>query len=249
MSAPSANPPLPLESTNDPFPNTRWSLVITAQGGEEKQASRALSELFQLYWYPVYGYVRRKGFTSHDAEDLTQAFFEALIRRDSLTSADEAKGKLRAFLLAALKRFLIDHHRIRSAKKRGGGEPAVSIDHESAEFQYGQETADHESPDILFERAWAKTLLKDVIRKLEASYQRANRTALYEALSPHLLHDETPDYRGLAKELGTTVVALRIQYHRMKQRYGELLEQEIRDTVSTQEEADEEREFLLQVLS
>lgn len=222
--------------------------MLTAQQGGEAQASKALSELFELYWFPVYGYVRRQGQGPEDAEDLTQGFFESIIRRDSLMNTAASQGKLRAFLLASLKNFLIDQHRQRTAAKRGGANSGYAMSYEDAEERLEQEVQDQDSPDVLFERSWAQTLLQDVMKRLEASYARANKLPMFEAMSPYLLHDDPPEYRGLSKQLGSTVVALRIQYHRMKQRYGELLEEEIRHTVSNAEEAQEEREFLLKVL-
>lgn len=234
--------------TTDQFPNTRWSLVLTAQQADGPQAQKALSDLFEVYWYPVYGYVRRRGHDTHDAEDLTQAFFESLIRRESLSRAHEDKGKLRAFLLASVKNFLIDQHRKENADKRGGSQ-FIAISADAAEMRLQEELATDDAPDVLFERAWAHTLLHDVMKRLEASYARADKLPLFEALSSHLLQDTIPEYRDLSKGLGTTVVALRIQYHRMKQRYGELLDEEIRHTVSTAEEAEEERHFLLRVLA
>ena len=220
--------------------------MLTAQKGEEVQAQKALSELFELYWFPVYSYVRRKGNSPHDAEDLTQAFFEGLIRRGSLQDVDMSRGKLRGYLLTSLKNFLISQSRVDTAAKRGGG--MVPINGEAAELLLASEHADHDSPDVLFERAWAQTLLKDVLAQLEAVYQKADRMPMFDAFSPHLLQDEVPNYRALSKTLGLSVVALRIQYHRMKLRYGKLLKSEIRHTVSTEEEALEEEAFLMKTL-
>lgn len=235
--------------TTDCFPNTRWSLVLTAQQANETQAQKALSDLCEAYWYPVYGYARRRGYSPHDAEDITQSFFENLIRRQSLSRAHADNGKLRAFLLASVKNFLIDQHRKAMAAKRGGGMAVVSISSSDAEARLQHELSDDDSPDVLFERAWARTLLDDVLKRLRASYERGGKLPIFEALSPNLLQDATPEYRSLSKELGATVVSLRIQYHRMKQRYGELLEEEIRHTVNTNEEAEEERDFLFKVLA
>lgn len=244
---PMSTPNLP--TSHDAFPNTRWSLVLQAQKGSEAQASKALSELFSLYWYPIYGYVRRQGKSPHDAEDLTQGFFEVIIRRDALNTAEASRGKLRAFLLASLKNFLIDQHRRETTERRGGTNPLLSIDQEKAENRYALEPVHEDSPDVLFERSWAQTLLQDVMANLERSYIRAKKEAIFEAMSPFLLLDENPPYRQLCKTLGQSVVSLRILYHRMRQRFGEVLEQEIRHTVSSSEEAEEERAFLIKVLS
>ncbi len=138
---------------DDPFPNTRWSLVLTAQSGPKDDATRALSELCHLYWYPVYAFVRRRGNSIHDAEDLTQGFFESIIRREWMDRVSQEKGKLRAFMLSTLKRFLVDHHRRETALKRGGTQTPFSIDHDHAEACYQSEPKDEASPDVLFERA------------------------------------------------------------------------------------------------
>ncbi len=234
---------------DDSFPITRWSLVTTAQKGAEQQATKAWSELFQMYWYPVYGYVRRRGHSSHDAEDITQAFFGSLFKRNFVTDVAEGRGRLRGFLLAALKNFLIDHHRRETSIKRGGGAPIISIDQAEAEHRFIREAVDKDSPDVPFERSWAQTLLQDVLGKLQASYGRAEKEEIFMALSSCLLSDESPDYRSLSVRLGCTVISLRVQFYRLKQRFGELLVDEIRHTVSSNEEAEEERAYLLKVLS
>lgn len=234
--------------SSDYFPKTRWSLVLTAQKGEEVHAHKALSELFEQYWYPLYSYVRRRGYSKHDAEDLTQAFFESLVRKDSLRTVDASLGKLRAFLLTSVKNFLINQHRIDTAAKRGGiNVQRISTD--EAEAKLEGEIADHDSPDVLFERAWARTLLEEVMAKLKEVYRELGKSKQFDLFLPYLHSGDTPDYRALSLEVGGSGVSLRVQFHRLKQRYGDLLKEAIRHTVATEEEAAEEREFLLKCLS
>ena len=234
-------------SSSDPFPNTRWSLILLAQKGDESQARKALSELFEMYWHPVYHYVRFRGYSPHDAEDLTQAFFESLLMKESLRAASREEGKLRSFLLSALKNFLVDAYRRQATIKRGG-RVVKTVSHEDAEKQYESAMLDHDTPELLFERSWAQTVIQDVMGKLRASYERADRMQVFDALSPCLLASEVPPYLQLCKNMEMSGTALRVQYHRMKQRFGELLEIEIRHTVNTEEEMREERDYLIRLL-
>ncbi|MDG2123729.1 MAG: hypothetical protein P8J87_08540 [Verrucomicrobiales bacterium] len=167
----------PPEPSNDPFPNTRWTLVENLSAGGDP-AQRALEELCTIYWRPVYAFARGSGLTPEDAEDVTQGFFAQLIRRDSLASISSARGRLRSYLLHSLKHFRIDLHRHQNAQRRGGGTYAISIDTKEAEHALASELADHDNPEKIFERRWALALLDEAFARLETGYAKSGNSAL-----------------------------------------------------------------------
>lgn len=234
----------------DLFPNTRWTLVEEISGGGEA-AERALGELCAIYWQPVYAYARGSGLGPEDAEDLTQGFFCQLIGRDSLSKADAARGRLRCYLLHALKHFRIDQHRRGSARKRGGGLPPVPIDAAEAEQRLAGELADHRDPEKLFERRWALTLLEEAFARLEEEYVRSGNGALYGALRPVLVDGPDPrtTYATLASELGMTEGAVQVAVHRLRKRYRRALESVIAETVEDPDRVEEEMRHVLGALA
>ena len=164
-------PSTPLRSDRAGFAATRWTLVLAAaRGTPSPRAAEAMAELCRVYWYPLYAYVRRRGYESHEAEDLTQEFFVRLLAKDSLAEVDRQKGKFRAFLLASLKHFLANQRDRRQAQKRGGGHVVIALDALSAESRYRLEPACQLTPDKLFERQWALTVLEQVLARLQAEY-------------------------------------------------------------------------------
>ena len=227
------------------FLTTHWSAVQNARAADSKRANAALETLCRTYWYPLYAFVRRLGHSPHDAEDLIQGFFAQCIEKNYLHTADRQKGRFRSFLLIALKRFLANEWDRARTRKRGGDRQIISLD---AEQRYASEPASTLSPDKLFERRWALTLLENVLAKLKAEQLEAGRGAIFEALQPVLTSRGTP-YSELAKRLGLTESAVKVAVHRLRQRYRELLEQEIADTVSSSAEIAEERRYLLRSLS
>lgn len=235
---------MPASESDDRFPATRWSLVHAARGKDEPKARRALEELCATYWLPIYGYIRSRGNDAHDAEDLTQAFFESLIRRDSLAKPEEERGKLRAFLLGALKKFLVDAHRKESALKRGGEATILSFDWGRAEeaFVAGAWTTGEAS----FDHEWARLIVDQVMGKLRGALGSVEREAQFDALLPHLTAASgDPPYRKLAEALATNVPSLRVTMSRLRQRFRRALEHEISDTVASEEELREEIVYLL----
>jgi RNA polymerase sigma-70 factor (ECF subfamily) len=226
----------------DPFPKTRWTLVRRA-----KDSGMALNDLCRIYWYPIYAYVRRHNASQEDAEDLTQSYLARLLERGYLGRADEQKGKFRAFLLADLKLFLAKEWVRGRAVKRGGRCVMESFDHAMAEERYGVEPVDHDSPEKLFDRAWATTLLEQVRQKLRRYFEAKGRVELkaYEVLQPFIAwNGGDQSYAEAAAELGVTVNHLKVDIHRLRKRYRNLLEKEIADTVSCKEEIQEELKAL-----
>lgn len=233
----------------DLFPNTRWTLVEEiGRGGEA--AERAMGELCAIYWPPVYAYARGSGLSPEDAEDLTQGFFFQLIGRESLAKADAARGRLRCYLLHALKHFRIDQHRRNAAHKRGGGLDPIPIDAKDAERRLAGELSHHDDPERLFERRWALTLLDEAFARLGQEYVRSGNAALYEALRPVLIDGPDPEttYAVLGAELGMTEGAVQVAAHRLRKRFRRTLESVIAETVESPDQVDEELRHVLGAL-
>ncbi len=223
------------------FALTRWSIVLTAGRSESTQARDALEKLCQSYWQPIYAFVRREGHRPEDAQDLTQEFFARLLEKNYLQAVDRSKGRFRSFLLASLKHFLANEWDKARAHKRGGRNVLVPIDAVSAETTYTVEPVEHLTPEKIFERRWALTLLKAVMAQLRTEYQGEGKTALFDALKPTLTGDsQLPSYAELAGRLGTSEGALKVAAHRLRRRYRDLLRAEIAQTVASPEEIDEE---------
>jgi RNA polymerase sigma-70 factor (ECF subfamily) len=205
-----------------------------------------LAKLCEAYWPPVYAFVRRNGYDRDQAQDLTQAFFVTMLEKNYLGDADRERGRFRTFLLASIKHFLANEWDKEHALKRGGGQIAVPIDPIEAEAMCAPEVAEEHTPETLFVRGWALTLLGQVMSKQRSQWAGLGKLEYFDKLS--LLLDGDPQaiaYDALAAELGTSPGALRVAVHRMKRRYRELLRAELAETVSTPEEIDEEIRFLL----
>lgn len=223
------------------FVTTHWSAIVRATGGDSKVARAALGELCQMYWYPLYAFVRRQGCAPSDAQDLTQAFFARLLEKNYVADARQEKGKFRTFLLIALKRFLADEWGRRHAQKRGGFQTIVSIDQELAESRLSAEPAHDLSPDLLFERGWALTSLEQTRLRLRDEYAASGRAALFESLEGCLTKDETASpYAEIASRLNLSEAAVKMAARRLRTRYRDLLREEIGKTVATPEEIQEE---------
>ena len=233
----------------DIFATTRWTVVLTAGRRDTARAQQALAELCQSYWWPLYAYVRRKGHAPADAEDLTQGFFARLLALDSLGAVRREKGRFRAFLLASLNHFLADAWDKASAQKRDARQ-TVSLDAGSAETRYLCEPADRETPESLFERQWALTLLETVVQRLRAEQAAAGKEEQFMALR-FALAGERADapYAQVAARLGVTPEAARVAAHRLRLRYRQLLRDEIAQTVSGPAEVEEELQHLRRVLA
>lgn len=216
-------------------------MVLTAGHGSSPQAGRALEELCRAYWYPLYAYVRRRGHTPQEAEDLTQEFFARLLAKNYLADVDREKGKFRSFLLASLKHFLANEWDRARAAKRGGGQPHLSLDTQTAETRYRSEPADGLTPEKLLERQWALALLDHVLARLQAEFVTDGKEKQFDELKVWLTEGKgASSYAAVAATLGTTEGAAKVAVHRLRRRYRELLREEISHTVATPEEIDEE---------
>lgn len=231
------------------FPSTHWTLVRAVQGTDADEAARAMEELCRGYWYPIYAFLRRSGYSVQDSEDLTQAFFHRLLTEKALLMAREGAGKLRSYLLGTLKHLLSDHVRHQTAQKRGGGLLTVSFDQMEAEERYACEPQDSHDPEWLFTRAWANELLAGVREKLREAYDTVGRADVFNLLLPFLVWDnEPPSCREIALKLGASEVATRILIHRLRVKFRTLLRDEVARTVLTPEEIPGELAWLQSVL-
>ncbi|HEV2392448.1 MAG TPA: sigma-70 family RNA polymerase sigma factor [Verrucomicrobiae bacterium] len=231
------------------FVSTRWSVVLKAGGGNSFQAQAALEKLCQAYWYPLYGYVRRRGYSPEDAQDLTQGFFARLLERNWVERADRQKGRFRSFLLSAMSHFLSDQWDKARAQKRGGGQSAVPLQLDTAETRYGYEPADSSTPEQSYDRRWSLALLEEVLRQVAAEYKLKGQEELFSKLHPCLVGNRTEQpYADLAGRLGISEGAVKTAVHRLRQRYRQLLRNEIAQTVANPAEVDEELRHLFAVV-
>jgi RNA polymerase sigma factor (sigma-70 family) len=249
----SGTSPTPKSPGQGEFPATRWSLVLQTQRGTEPQAARALDELCQQYWFPLYAYLRRDGHSPHDAEDLTQAFFQHLLTTETLKSAQRERGRLRSFLIGALRRYLVDHARHHGAQKRGGQAKIIPIDSPESEESHPKESEwlmERDDPATTFDRAWARDLIHRVTRSVRGSYEMAGRVQVFELLQEHLAWNARGlSYRNAAVALNVSEATVRVQVFRMRQLFRERLEAEVAQTVSSPEEVTEELDGLMAVLA
>ncbi|MEM9280463.1 MAG: sigma-70 family RNA polymerase sigma factor [Verrucomicrobiota bacterium] len=228
---------------------THWSVVLAAQGSDSIPAGTALANLCESYWYPLYAFIRRRGHDPHDAQDLTQAFFEKLLEKNYLTSVAREKGKFRTFLLASLKHFLANEWDRSQAAKRGGGHLPISLDDTQSEARYQLEPAEHLSADKLYERRWALTLLDQVLERLKSEMADSGKETQFEALKPCLTQGKgEQSFAAIGKQLGVSEGTARVAAHRLRQRYRDLLRDEIAQTVADQSDVDEEIRYLISVL-
>ena len=232
------------------FVTTHWSVVLAAGHGDTTRAADSLAHLCQTYWYPLYAYARRRGCSPPDAQDLTQEFFARLLAGNWVAQADQHRGRFRSFLLSAMKHFMANEWNKAQAQKRGGGQPILSLNDDSAEHRYRLEPVETATPESLFERGWALTLLEGVLARLEEEYRREGRQALIEAMRPALTTDRGAiDYAAMAHKLGMTETAARVAVHRLRQRYRQLIRAEVAGTVASPDEVEVEMRHLFQVLT
>jgi RNA polymerase sigma factor (sigma-70 family) len=232
------------------FVTTHWSVVLAAGHGDTPRASDALAHLCKTYWYPLYAYARRRGCPPHDAQDMTQEFFARLLAGNWVAKADQQRGRFRSFLLSAMKHFMANEWNKAQAQKRGGGHSVLSLNDDSAESRYRLEPVEKSTPETLFERGWAVTLLDGVLARLEEEHGRTGKQAWMDAMRPALTADRgTIDYASIADKLGITETAARVAVHRLRQRYRQLIRAEVASTVASPEEVDEEMNHLFRVLT
>jgi RNA polymerase sigma-70 factor (ECF subfamily) len=233
-----------------PFPTTHWSRVVAAGDPGAPFAREALAELCQAYWFPLYAYVRRRGQGPDRALDLTQDLFVRLLEKGVLTAADPARGRFRSFLRAVCADFLANQHDRENALKRGGGRRIVPVDSAEAEGRYELEPAHELTPERIFDRTWALTLLGRVLDQLREEYRSAGQSATFEVLGSVLTDgSHAAAYATLAARLGTTEGAVRVAVHRLRRRYGERLRVEIAATVDDPTEVDDEIRKLFSALA
>jgi RNA polymerase sigma factor (sigma-70 family) len=237
-------------SAGGQFPLTHWSLVLAAaRNPEDTQVQEALARLCELYWGPLYRYVRRSGHARPDAEDLTQAFFERLIAKHALAAATPSPGSFRTFLLSSLKYFVCNEYHKAHAQKRAPASPLLSFDADSAEAGLAREPADAATPEAIYERECAWALVGQVLLRLRARYEAKGKRDLFEALKPSLMGEETaPAYRELAQRFGTTEGALRMEASRMRKALRRLFREELGRLVNHPDEMAEEERHLLKAL-
>ncbi len=229
---------------------THWSVVLAAGDAQSPQATAALELLCRTYWYPLYAYLRHRGYSHEDAQDLTQGYLLQLLQRQSFARLDRSKGRFRSFLLAGLNYFLADQYDRARAQKRGGGHPIFSLDAQTADRRYRLEAVDERSPDKLFERSWALALLDCVLARLEQEFREAGKAELFERLRVFLVADRGQEtYADVAEGAGMTGEAVRKAVHRMRQRYYELFREAIAQTVADPAEVEEEMHYLCRVIA
>lgn len=250
--------PEAVHGQSDPFGGTHWSVVLAAgkSSADPEIARAALAQLCQTYWPPLYTYVRSRGYSVHDAEDLTQGFFAHVIEHKIYARTDQQKGKFRSFLLASLKHFLSDARDREQTLKRGGGRVFIPLEEGRAKeaeslFQtHSAAGSNAPSEDRLFERSWATTLLATVLDRLTTAYKAEGKESLFEGLRTFLTvgAEPLPTYSELAVRLSVPESTLRSHVTRLRSRYREMLRAEVRRTVDTEAEVDEELRELLRVL-
>jgi RNA polymerase sigma factor (sigma-70 family) len=231
------------------FATTHWSEVLTAGGVSSPAAQEALEQLCRTYWYPLYAYVRRQGHSPEDAQDLTQAFFAFILDKQVVGQADPQKGRFRSFLLSSLKHFLADERDRAFAQKRGGGKEVISLDAHRAEEWYHREPADTLTPDRIFERRWAVTVLEQALAKMRAEQLSTGKADQFEVLADYLLEDtRRANYSGAADRLRLSHNAVAAAIYRLRKRYRELVRAEVAQTVASPSDLEEEVRHLFAAL-
>jgi len=232
------------------FRTTSWSVVLAAADVQEGGAEEALAKLCEAYYRPLFSFIRRQGYSPENSEDLIQGFFAKLLEKNYLENADRKKGKFRTFLLSALSHYLSNEAKAAHRQKRGRGYKFISFDAGEAEAFHQHESGDHLTPGKMFERQWALSVLKNGMDALREEYERAGKRALYEGLQPYLTEPgEAPAQAELASRLDLSHGAVRVQVHRMKRRFGELVRAEIAETVADPGDVNEEVRAFLRALS
>jgi RNA polymerase sigma factor (sigma-70 family) len=230
------------------FPTTRWTLVVAAGAPHREESRAALVSLCEGYWYPLYSYLRRRGYLADRAQDLTQDFFVRVLEGRYLDRANPEKGRFRSFLLTSLKFFVADEEDRNRAQKRGGG-AVLPLEFSSGEDRYQREPAHDETPERIFERRWALAVLTRVVERLRNEFVYDGRLEHFERLKVFLLGHSDANYATLAREMNTSEGALKAAIHRLRKRYRELFRQEIADTVADHSEVESELRFLAAALT
>jgi RNA polymerase sigma-70 factor (ECF subfamily) len=231
------------------FPPTHWSVVLAAREPSTQNGAAALEKLCRTYWYPLYGYVRRRGFSEHDAQDLTQGFFAQLLDRESIQRVTKDKGRFRSFLLASINYFIADERDAAKAQKRGGGRQVLSFDAQEAETRYRMEPVDGRTPETIFEHRWAMTLLDQVLARLREEFAQTGKSHLFKGVQPFLVEGvKGTTYAEAAREIGMSEEAFKKAVQRMRRRYHQLFREEIAHTVAGPDDVEDELRNLCAVL-
>jgi RNA polymerase sigma factor (sigma-70 family) len=243
--------PQGLATGNASFNTTHWTIVMACADEEnEGEAQHALASLFQTYWYPLYVYVRRRGYGEHDAEDLVQAFCLHLQEKHALAKADRERGKFRTFLLSSLQNFLANERERAQAQKRGGGREFVRLDAEEADARYRLEPSHEITPESLFEKRWAHALLEQTVSDLRTDFIMRGKGRLFDGLSSFLTSDlRETSYQSAADQLGLPLSAIKTTVHRLRRDYRAKLREQISRTVSSSDEIEDELLHLRKVLA
>ncbi len=238
------------ERTATQFATTHWSVVLAAADSASPGAQEALEQLCRTYWYPLYAFVRLKGYPPEDAEDLTQAFFERFLQKRAIKSATAERGRFRSFLLTALQYFLCDQFDRATAIKRGGDVRFIPLDTLEAEAQVQEAAASQRSPEMVFDRAWADTVVGTSLERLRAAYEAEGRGALFAELSPYLSRPaERASYSDSARRLDMDAESVAMAVMRLRRRYRALVRAEVANTVATPAEIDDEMRYLVELLA
>jgi RNA polymerase sigma-70 factor (ECF subfamily) len=225
-------------------------MVVAASRGDAVRGRDSLAGLCQAYWFPLYAYVRRRGYSPEDSQDLTQAFFTRLMEKNWVASADRSKGRFRTFLLAAMKHFLADEWDRARAAKRGGDAIVLPLAFGTAEARYVKEPADPDNPERIYERRWAVALLDEVLNRLRGEYETEGKASVFAALHPCLIGERTAQpYAQLAETLGSSEAAIKSAVHRLRQRYRQLLRDEVTGTVDSADDVEDELRHLFAALT
>ena len=233
----------------DYFATTRWTVVLSAARNYTERAGDSLAQLCQSYWYPLYAYVRRRGHSATDAEDLTQEFFARLLNQKKLAGISRDGGKFRSFLLTALNHFLVNEWKRAQTGKRGGGR-VIAFDDEAAENRYLGEVANTPTPESAFDRAWALALLETVFNRLQQEYVADGKGGVFAELEFTLTGTRSSvPYAEVSARLKMSESAVKVAVHRLRQRYREVLRAEVAQTVAGPDEVEEELRDLLAALS
>jgi RNA polymerase sigma factor (sigma-70 family) len=227
------------------FRTTHWNVVLAAGETDHERGREALEQLCAAYWYPLYVFARRQGYDAAESEDLTQEFFARLLQRRDLAEVSPEHGRFRSFLLASFKHLLVNEYHRQRTEKRGGGTTTFSLERGEPEARYRLEPADPVSPEILFERRWAMTVLERAVDRLREEYAVSEKADLFEELKEFLSNQKSLPHETIASKYNISVGAVGVSIHRLRKRYAEVLRDEIAHTVSTPEDIDDEVRHLI----
>lgn len=248
MTTPDASPNQPVQ--NAWFTTTHWSVVLAAGDGASPRAAEALEKLCRTYWLPLYAYVRRKGHTCEDAQDMTQEFFARFLAKNSFGRARPERGRFRSFLLTSMQNFLAHEWQRARAEKRGGGRSLLRWDELAPENHYQLEASSELTPDKVFDQRWALTLFQRALARLRQEFTAAGKGAQFDRLKGYLSSEAGENaYAEVAAQLNMTPRAIAVAVHRLRQRYGQVVREEIAHTVSSSADIEDELRLLIALMS